>query len=160
MNTRTFTPPQPWTPEQRQRIRDAFCASHGNRLPLVEWTAFEMALMRQDEAPMSEDAMDNGFIDCGCSNVNQCSRHRLVPAEPSRPVTVEAEYEPLMAREMDIAPPAHGKPDEAPMSNVTLCQANRHIRHLRRQLATRDARIAELERRIFRALGCLSEELK
>ncbi len=50
-----------------------------------------------------------------------------------------------------------GKPDEAPMSNVTLRQANRH---LRRQLATRDARIADLERRILRALGCLSEELE
>ncbi len=50
--------------------------------------------------------------------------------------------------------PSPGKPDEAPLSE------HERIINLLGQLAARDARIAELERRILRALGCLSEELK
>ncbi len=72
-------------------------------------------------------------------------------------------------------PIAPGKPDEAPLSEK-LKRATEEVangapvlqwgyavtlaRALEQQLATRDARIAELERRILRALGCLSEELK
>ncbi len=58
------------------------------------------------------------------------------------------------------------KPNEAPLSEDaefwrnTAEDRQEIIEDQRTQLATRDARIAELERKILRALGCLSEELK
>ncbi len=57
---------------------------------------------------------------------------------------------------------APGKPDEAPLMELRmqLAAAKYDNYHLKIELATRDARIAELDRKINRALGCLSEELK